>query len=127
VKIILLAAGKSTRFKSSKHKALHDLLGKTVLERVLTTMHALQSKQIQLVLGHQLPLIAANLTHGETYIEQKEQFIFVVGALVSRIISLHKAAEIMEMDTEMFLKILELMGIDFSYLTTEDIDREKKW
>jgi bifunctional UDP-N-acetylglucosamine pyrophosphorylase/glucosamine-1-phosphate N-acetyltransferase len=73
VKIILLAAGKSTRFKSSKHKALHDLLGKTVLERVLTTMHALQSKQIQLVLGHQLPLIAANLTHGETYIEQKEQ------------------------------------------------------
>jgi predicted HTH domain antitoxin len=60
-------------------------------------------------------------------IEQKEQFIFVVGALVSRIISLHKAAEIMEMDTEMFLKILELMGIDFSYLTTEDIDREKNW
>ncbi|MCZ8226315.1 MAG: hypothetical protein O9324_20780 [Microcystis sp. LE19-84.1B] len=60
-------------------------------------------------------------------IEQKEQFIFVVGALVSCIISLHKAAEVMEMDTEMFLKILELMAIDFSYLTTEDIDREKNW
>ncbi|MFO5473567.1 MAG: hypothetical protein ACLBM2_06595, partial [Dolichospermum sp.] len=29
----------------------------------------------------------------------------------------HKAAEIMEMDTDIFLKILELMGIDFSYLT----------
>ncbi|MBS3026727.1 MAG: hypothetical protein HCA25_06420 [Dolichospermum sp. DET50] len=54
-------------------------------------------------------------------IEQKETFIFVLGALTSRLISLHKAAEIMEMDTEVFLKILELMGIDFSYLTVEDI------
>jgi predicted HTH domain antitoxin len=73
--------------------------------------------------------IAAEIQLFELFdnIEQKEQFIFVVGALVSRIISLHKAAEVMEMDTEMFLKILELMGIDFSYLTTEDIDREKNW
>jgi hypothetical protein len=47
-------------------------------------------------------------------IEQKERFIFVLGALTSRLISLHKAAEIMEMDTEIFMKILELMGIDFS-------------
>jgi predicted HTH domain antitoxin len=60
-------------------------------------------------------------------IEQKEKFIFVIGALVARIISLHKAAEVMEMDTEVLLKILELMGINFSYLTTEDVDREKSW
>jgi predicted HTH domain antitoxin len=60
-------------------------------------------------------------------IEQKETFIFVLGALISRLISLHKAAEIMEMDTEVFLKILELMGIDFSYLTVEDIAIEKTW
>jgi predicted HTH domain antitoxin len=58
-------------------------------------------------------------------IEQKETFIFVLGALTSRLISLHKAAEIMEMDTEIFLKVLELMGIDFSYLTVEDIAIEK--
>jgi predicted HTH domain antitoxin len=60
-------------------------------------------------------------------IEQKERFIFVLGALTSRLISLHKASEIMEMDTEVFLKILELMGIDFSYLTVEDIVIEKTW
>ncbi len=60
-------------------------------------------------------------------IEQKETFIFVLGALISRLISLHKAAEIMEMDTEVFLKILELMVIDFSYLTVEDIAIEKTW
>jgi predicted HTH domain antitoxin len=60
-------------------------------------------------------------------IEQKERFIFVVGALVSRLISLHKAAEIMEMETDIFLNILDLMGIDFSYLTVEDIAIEKNW
>ncbi|MDK2409395.1 hypothetical protein [Aphanizomenon sp. UHCC 0183] len=60
-------------------------------------------------------------------IEKKETFIFVLGALTSRLISLHKAAEIMEMDTEIFLKVLELMGIDFSYLTVEDIAIEKNW
>ncbi|MDJ0659807.1 MAG: hypothetical protein QNJ42_09990 [Crocosphaera sp.] len=60
-------------------------------------------------------------------IEQKERFVFVIGALASRLISLQKAAEIMEMDTEMLLKILELMRIDFSYLTTEDIAIEKNW
>jgi len=60
-------------------------------------------------------------------LEQKERFVFVVGALVSRLISLHKAAEIMEMDTEMLLNILGLMSIDFSYLSSEDIVIEKNW
>jgi predicted HTH domain antitoxin len=60
-------------------------------------------------------------------IEQKETFIYVLGALTSRLISLHKAAEIMKMDTEIFLKVLELMGVDFSYLTVEDIAMEKNW
>ena len=60
-------------------------------------------------------------------IEQKERFVFVIGALASRLISLQKAAEMMEMDTEMLLKLLELMSIDFSYLTREDIEIEKDW
>jgi predicted HTH domain antitoxin len=60
-------------------------------------------------------------------VEQKERFLFVVGALVSRVISLKKAAEIMELDVEVFLQILELMGIEFSYLTLEDVALEKSW
>ena len=60
-------------------------------------------------------------------IEQKERFVFVIGALAYRLISLQKAAEMMEMDTEMLLKLLELMSIDFSYLTREDIEIEKDW
>ncbi|KDR59084.1 MULTISPECIES: hypothetical protein [Oscillatoriales] len=60
-------------------------------------------------------------------IEQKEKFVFVVGALVSRLISLQKGAEIMEMEPEMLLNIFEMMSIDFSYLTPEDIKMEKTW
>ncbi|WP_231636598.1 MULTISPECIES: hypothetical protein [Planktothricoides] len=60
-------------------------------------------------------------------IEQKEKFIFVVGALASRLISLDKAAEIMEMEPEILLNILDMMGIDFSDLTPEDIAMEKNW
>jgi len=44
-----------------------------------------------------------------------------------RLISLQKAAEIMETEPEMFLKILELMDIDFSYLSDEDVLIERKW
>lgn len=70
--------------------------------------------------------IASNLQIFQN-IEQKERFIFVVGALVSRVISLQKAAEIMEMEVEVFLQLLEITGIEFSYLTNDDIAQERSW
>ena len=60
-------------------------------------------------------------------VEQKERFLFVVGALVSRLISLKKAAEIMELEVEALLQILESMDIEFSYLGSEDIALERSW
>lgn len=60
-------------------------------------------------------------------IEQKERFLFVLGALVTRLISLQKAAEIMEIEPDMFLKILEIMGIEFSYLSSDDVLIEREW
>ncbi|MDZ7966287.1 MAG: hypothetical protein RM368_15135 [Nostoc sp. DedSLP03] len=60
-------------------------------------------------------------------IEQKETFLFVIGALFSRVISLKKAAEMMEVEPDVFLKLLDLMGLEFSYLTEEDIAIEKDW
>lgn len=59
--------------------------------------------------------------------EQKERFLFVLGALVARVISLKKAAEVMELDPEFFLKLLEIMGVEFSYLSEEDVDIERTW
>jgi len=60
-------------------------------------------------------------------VEEKERFLFVLGALISKVISLQKASEIMEMDRELFLKVLDLMGIEFSYLSEDDIENEKSW
>ncbi|MDJ0589346.1 MAG: hypothetical protein QNJ72_05015 [Pleurocapsa sp. MO_226.B13] len=60
-------------------------------------------------------------------VEQKERFLFVVGALVSRLISLKKAAEIMGLEVEALLQILESMDIEFSYLGSEDIAIERSW
>jgi len=60
-------------------------------------------------------------------IEQKEDFLFVLGALFARVISLQKAAEIMGMEVDGFLKTLDLLGLEFSYLTDEDVAIEKSW
>ncbi|MFN6560499.1 MAG: hypothetical protein RMY28_011900 [Nostoc sp. ChiSLP01] len=60
-------------------------------------------------------------------IEQKETFLFVIGALFSRVISLKKAAELMEIEPDVFLELLDLMGLEFSYLTEQDIAIEKDW
>lgn len=42
-------------------------------------------------------------------------------------ISLKKAAEVMQLEPGELLKILDLMGIEFSYLCEEDITSEKSW
>lgn len=51
----------------------------------------------------------------------------MIGALLARVISLKKASEIMQLEPSEFLKILDLMGIEFSYLSEEDIEIEKSW
>ncbi len=60
-------------------------------------------------------------------VEQKEKFLFVLGALVSRVISLKKASEIMDIEPEFFLELLDLMGLEFSYLSQQDVALEKIW
>jgi predicted HTH domain antitoxin len=60
-------------------------------------------------------------------LDQKENFLFLIGALLARVISLKKASEIMQLEPSEFLKVLDLMGIEFSYLSKEDIDLEKNW
>ena len=42
-------------------------------------------------------------------------------------ISLQKAAEVMGMEVDGFLKTLDLLGLEFSYLTDEDVAIEKSW
>ena len=46
---------------------------------------------------------------------------------MTRLISLRKGAEIMGIDAEELFQILDLLGIKFSYLSSEDIEQEQRW
>lgn len=60
-------------------------------------------------------------------IDRKETFLIVIGGLVARLISLEKAAELMDMSKDSLLGLLDSLGIEFSYLTETDIQSEKQW
>lgn len=49
--VVILAAGKSTRFRSQKSKLLHTLCGQTVIEWVMDAIMPLQPEQVVIVHG----------------------------------------------------------------------------
>jgi hypothetical protein len=59
--------------------------------------------------------------------EKKELFISVVGALSLRVISLRKAAEMLDVDDKSLLEMLNSVGVNYSYLQKEDIETERNW
>lgn len=59
--------------------------------------------------------------------EDREKLLGVVGALVLRRISFSKASEIMGMENEVFLGLLDALGVEYSYLKEEDVEAERSW
>ena len=53
LKILILAAGESTRMKSETTKLLFPLCGRAIIEWILQTLHPLMPEEIILVVGHQ--------------------------------------------------------------------------
>jgi bifunctional UDP-N-acetylglucosamine pyrophosphorylase/glucosamine-1-phosphate N-acetyltransferase len=72
---IILAAGKSTRMKSKRPKALHEICGKPMLEWVLDACYGAGVKKILLVIGHGKEEIIARFEGDKriTWVEQTEQ------------------------------------------------------
>jgi bifunctional UDP-N-acetylglucosamine pyrophosphorylase/glucosamine-1-phosphate N-acetyltransferase len=50
--VVVLAAGKGTRMKSDRPKVLHDIAGRTLIDRVLVTADALSPATTTIVVGH---------------------------------------------------------------------------
>lgn len=50
---VVLAAGQGTRMRSRRHKVLHALVGKPLIERVLELLEGAGATRILVVLGHQ--------------------------------------------------------------------------
>lgn len=72
--IIILAAGKGTRMRSSLPKVLHPIGHQSLLEHVIETARALNPKNIVVVYGHGGELVPTTLEHlSVDWVEQKEQ------------------------------------------------------
>jgi len=62
--VVVLAAGKSTRFKSEKSKVLHELCGKPMIEWVLDSALALGPSQVLVVYGAHSKELREYFTNG---------------------------------------------------------------
>ena len=73
LRLIILAAGKGTRMRSSLPKVLHPLAGKPLLGHVLDTTAGLGPDSVTVVVGHGAEQVKASITHAVTWALQLEQ------------------------------------------------------
>ena len=73
LEIVILAAGKGTRMKSSIPKVLHPLGGKPIIEHVLDTARSLKPKKIHLVLNKEIKNEFVHVKNKINLIIQKKQ------------------------------------------------------
>jgi bifunctional UDP-N-acetylglucosamine pyrophosphorylase/glucosamine-1-phosphate N-acetyltransferase len=72
--ILILGAGKATRFKSELPKLLHPLAGRWMGEYVLRTAAASGAERVYMIIGHQADAMRQAFARpGLEFIEQKEQ------------------------------------------------------
>jgi UDP-N-acetylglucosamine diphosphorylase/glucosamine-1-phosphate N-acetyltransferase len=72
--VIILAAGKGTRMKSSLAKVLHPLSSRPILAYLLDTVQTLSPKEILLVVGHQADKVESQFQNpAYKFVLQKEQ------------------------------------------------------
>ncbi|HEY2381471.1 MAG TPA: NTP transferase domain-containing protein, partial [Terriglobia bacterium] len=71
LRVLILAAGKSTRMKSKYAKVLHRAGGRALIEHVVAGARAV-SQDIFVVVGHSAEQVKAAVA-GVTFVEQKEQ------------------------------------------------------
>src|SRR5271168_2517677 len=72
--VVILAAGKGTRLKSSRAKVLHPAGGRTLIEHVVRSCVPLKPKKIVVVVGHQAEQVTAAVESldAETVLQQPQ-------------------------------------------------------
>jgi bifunctional UDP-N-acetylglucosamine pyrophosphorylase/glucosamine-1-phosphate N-acetyltransferase len=70
---VVLAAGKGTRMKSSKHKVLHTVCGKPMIDHILAQLSKLGTSKTIVVVGYQKESVQEYLGDRVILVEQTEQ------------------------------------------------------
>jgi bifunctional UDP-N-acetylglucosamine pyrophosphorylase/glucosamine-1-phosphate N-acetyltransferase len=70
---IVLAAGQGTRMKSKKHKVLHEVCGKPMVEHVIDLIQLLHMNQPIVIIGHGADAVKETLGDRAEFILQAEQ------------------------------------------------------
>ncbi len=73
LKVVILAAGKGTRMKSSMPKVLHPVAHKPMVEHVIDAAGSLGANGTVLVVGHGADQVRATVSRDVEYAEQTEQ------------------------------------------------------
>jgi bifunctional UDP-N-acetylglucosamine pyrophosphorylase/glucosamine-1-phosphate N-acetyltransferase len=73
IDVIILAAGKGTRMRSSRAKVLHELAGRPLLHHVIDAAGHLEPRQIGVVVGHQADAVKAATAADVVWVEQAQQ------------------------------------------------------
>ncbi|MDZ5460845.1 bifunctional UDP-N-acetylglucosamine diphosphorylase/glucosamine-1-phosphate N-acetyltransferase GlmU [Azohydromonas lata] len=72
--VVIMAAGKGTRMKSALPKVLHKLAGRSLLQHVLSTVEALDSRRTVVITGHGAEAVeAAVAAPGLQFVRQMPQ------------------------------------------------------
>ncbi|RIK95450.1 MAG: bifunctional UDP-N-acetylglucosamine diphosphorylase/glucosamine-1-phosphate N-acetyltransferase GlmU [Proteobacteria bacterium] len=70
---IILAAGKGTRMKSSRHKVLHPVGGRPMVEHVMATLDTLNPARRVVVVGSERDQVEAQIGDRATFVVQEPQ------------------------------------------------------
>jgi len=70
---IVLAAGKGTRMKSARHKVLHEIAGRAMIEHLLAEVEGLAPARLVAVVGEYGEQLRASLGDRVAFAEQSEQ------------------------------------------------------
>lgn len=75
IAVAILAAGRGTRMKSDYPKVLHNLGGKSLVERAINSCELINPSRSLVIVGYQSDLVQQTLSHleGIEFIEQSEQ------------------------------------------------------
>lgn len=70
---VVLAAGKGTRMKSKKHKVLHSVCGKPMIDHILAQLSQVEPVKTLLVVGHLGEALEEHLGESVEFVYQEEQ------------------------------------------------------